>query len=299
MSLSGHFWTIAAHLRAQLRPVELGGQPWSARVDDPDLGAIELTGARHPGGHEVALLLVHGLGGCSDSPYVVRMAAAAIDAGHPVVRMNLRGADRRGADIYHAGLTADVRAALDSPELAGRTRAVIGFSLGGHVSLRLAAERPDGLAAVCSICAPLDLAAGADHIDRSRSWVYRRHLFRGLREIHAGAHQRGRHAVSPRAARRIATLREWDDRIVAARFGFDGAADYYARMSAGPVLNDIECPALIAWAPGDPMVPPGVARPAASIDSVESLRLAPGGHVGFPDSLGLERQVLDWVVASV
>lgn len=300
MTLGGHFWTIASHLRHRFRPAPIAGEPWSAPVIDPQAGELLLTGTYHRGGGDLALLLVHGLGGSSDSAYMLATAAAAIDRDLAVLRINLRGADRLGADIYHAGLTADLRAALASPELAGRRVAVIGFSLGGHVSLRLAAERPGGVAAVCSICAPLDLAAGAGHIDRRRSWVYRRHLLRGLREIHARA-LGGRSPVplTAAAARRIATLREWDDRIVAARFGFAEADDYYARMSARPVLGEIRCPALIAWAPGDPMVPPRVARPPDRLGpAVETAVLVPGGHVAFPAAVRVEERILDWVASA-
>lgn len=271
---------------------------WRARVVDPAAGDLELSGIYHPGTSErVPLLLVHGLGGSADSGYVRRLAAAASERGHPTVRINLRGADRSGADIYHAGLTGDLAAALESPELAGGPVAVIGFSLGGHVTLRFAAERPARLAAACAVCAPLDLAAGADHIDRRRSWVYRRHLLRGLREIHAAAVAGGAPVPgSAELAASITTLREWDERIVAPRFGFAGAADYYRRMSARPVLGEIACPALIAWAPGDPMVPPPVsAPPASSGPLVETRALAPGGHVGFPRRLGVEAAILDWI----
>lgn len=291
-------WTVASHVADRLRPPALaGGRPWQTVVTDRDAGDVELSGVYHAGSDRLPVVLVHGLGGSVDSGYVRRAAAAASERGHPVLRLNLRGADRRGADIYHAGLTADVRAALASAELAGKPAAVIGFSLGGHVTLRLAAERPAGLAAAVALCAPLDLAAGADHIDRRRSWIYRRHLLRGLREIHAAALAAGAPVpCTAQDAAAITGLREWDDRVVAPRFGFAGAADYYRQMSAGPVLGDIDCPALIAWAPGDPMVPPPVCVPPRRCGrAVQTRTLAPGGHVGFPRRLAVERSILDWI----
>lgn len=62
-----------------------------------------------------------------------RAARVAEAAGLDSLRLNLRGADRMGEDGYHAGLTADLAAALASPELADyRSVGVLGFSLGGH-----------------------------------------------------------------------------------------------------------------------------------------------------------------------
>ena len=59
------------------------------------------------------------------------------------MRFNMRGADRSGEDVYHAGTTEDLRAMLRSPALARFRRIhVIGFSLGGHILIRWATE-PD------------------------------------------------------------------------------------------------------------------------------------------------------------
>ena len=84
-------------------------------------------------------LVVHGLGSEIDAPYVVAAAQAAEARGLSCLRLYLRGADRKGEDFYHAGLTADLHAALASPTLASYDRVfVLGYSLGGHVTLRYA-----------------------------------------------------------------------------------------------------------------------------------------------------------------
>lgn len=301
--LGGHGWTIGRHLLDAARPPAVDpGDAWSAAVADPIAGRVTLTGRFHRSGPAPALaaILVHGLGGSAESGYVRRMAAAASARGMACLRLNLRGADRSGADIYHAGLVDDLAAAFASPELAGCERiAVIGFSLGGHVALRFAASSPARLAAVCAVCAPLDLAAGVAHIDHPRRRLYRRHLLRGLREIHAAAARREVPVpLTVAEAARVRTIREWDERVVAPRFGFSGAADYYARMSVGPALGDIEVPVLLASAPADPMISAAACEPARSSAALERWLLAPGGHVGFPASLGLESRILAWLTGA-
>ena len=141
--LSGHLWTLSGRLRAALAPPAApSARRWSTLLDDPAVGRVRLTGLL--GGPEEAdalLVLVHGLGGSASSPYLVTAAAAAARAGLATLRLDLRGSDRAGEDYYHAGLTADLVAALASPEAARFRRVLLaGYSLGGHLVLRYLTE---------------------------------------------------------------------------------------------------------------------------------------------------------------
>src|SRR5699024_5863954 len=108
-------------------------------------------------------------------------------AGLSCLRVSLRGCDRSGEDFYHAGLTADLHAALASPELRPYRRLyLLGYSLGGHMALRLATEEADPrLAAAAALCAPLDLARSQQEIDAPRRAIYRRYLLENLKRIYA------------------------------------------------------------------------------------------------------------------
>ncbi|MFP3940952.1 MAG: YheT family hydrolase [Thermoanaerobaculia bacterium] len=309
MALSGHLRTVGWRLVRGLGAASIdGAEPWSTEVDDPDLGPVRLSGWLHhrPGARDL-LVVVHGLGGCSESSYAVRAARVSEAARVACLRFNLRGADRSGEDYYHAGLTADLGAALASPELAGyRNVGLLGFSLGGHVALRYATEAPDPrLRAVAAVCSPLDLAAGGRLIDRPAYWPYRRYLFRSLLEIYGAVARRRPVPLPVEAARRIRTFLEWDTRIVAARHGFRDAADYYRRASVGPRLERLAVPALLVAAEDDPMVPPGAVRPVLAGRKVplEVRWVASGGHVGFSPRLdlgmggppGIEAQTAAWL----
>ncbi|MCL4837592.1 MAG: alpha/beta fold hydrolase [Thermoanaerobaculia bacterium] len=309
---SGHLWTLSGRLRAALAPpAPPPAVPWSTDLEDPAVGRVRLTGLLSGPPEAVCLLLlVHGLGGSVASPYLVAAASAAAGAGLATLRLDLRGADRAGEDYHHAGLTADLQAALASPELARFPHLLLaGFSLGGHLVLRYLTEEPEPrVRAGAAVCAPLDLAAGADAIDAPARWPYRRYLLNHLVEIYAAVAARRPVPVPVERARRVRRLREWDDLVVAPRFGFRDAADYYARASVGPLLGALRRPALLVAARRDPMVP------AATLDAALARRPAAlqvrwaerGGHVYFPAGLdlglpgprGLEGQLLGWLGAN-
>ncbi|HLT37521.1 MAG TPA: alpha/beta fold hydrolase, partial [Enhygromyxa sp.] len=178
-------------------------------------------------------VLVHGLGGDADSPYM-RMAASALQArGYATLRVSMRGAGQSGADYYHAGLAGDLVTVLADPTLADYSRIfVIGFSLGGHVSVHLSflAERDARVAAIIAICAPLDLERNVIELDTPSGWIYRRHVLDGLAKIHAKIH--------PGRTRRFATIREWDAATIVPRWGFESPEQYWRSQAAGPRLRE-------------------------------------------------------------
>jgi predicted alpha/beta-fold hydrolase len=216
------------------------------------------------------------------------------------LRINLRGADRSGEDIYHAGLTADLHATMASPEVSRHpVRLLVGYSMGGHLSLRAAAEDPKVAHAIAAICSPLDLESTVRHLDHPLRAPYRRYVLSGLREVHAATAARRGLPISAREARAIKTIRAWDDAVVAPRFGFSDALDYYRRMSAGPLLSQLTTPTLFLAGVWDPMVVADALRPHLALASpaLEVRWIERGGHVHFPPWSRADAMVLDWLLA--
>lgn len=254
-------------------------------------------------------LLVHGLGGSHRSGSVRRVARLLCGRGWRAVRVDLRGCGRGIALArrpYHAGCSEDVRAALEDVEshCPGSPLALVGFSLGGNIVLKLAGEaagRPlPALGAVAAVSPPVDLARCSAQLSRRRNRLYELHFLSGLIEL---ARRRSRIFPDdplPRFPRRL-TLRRFDDLYTAPRAGFADAADYYRRASSLPLLARIGVPTLVLTARDDPFIAveplEGLAAPA----HVE-VRIVPyGGHLGFLGADGLggvrwgEGQVVDWL----
>ena len=306
LDLLPHYWTLRPRIAHAVRPQRAPeARPWeTVVVDDPQLGPVRLTGRLRERPGDELLVLVHGLGGCTDSHYMVRGAEAAEAAGLSCLRVNLRGADRTGEDYYHAGLTSDLHAILASlPDY--RKIYVLGYSLGGHVALRFATEEIDPrVAAVAAVCSPLDLALAGAEIDAPGFGLYRRYLLRSLSAIYRAVAARRPVPYPVERLGEIRLIREWDDRIVAPRHGFRNAADYYARASVAPRLPDLRVPALLLNSECDPMVPARAVRPALERAS-SKLKVAwvRAGHVAFPSGLdaglsegtGMDAQVIGWL----
>jgi uncharacterized protein len=315
-SLTGHYWTLKPFLAGQLGMglpsfAGLRSEPWSLDVADPALGSVRLSGRLFiPPGAERLLLAIHGLGGSSESCYLRATVLDCYAAGMACLCLDLRGADGRGEDFYHAGLSSDLHAALASPELAGfRILHVLGFSLGGHVVLRCATEAHDPrLVSVAAICAPLDLERSQQALDEPARAIYRHYVLRRLKATYAIMARRRPVPTPVAEVLRVTCIRQWDELTVVPRFGFGSANEYYRHASVGPRLHSLDVPALLVLAAHDPMVPAASIRPSLTPapPRLDVRWCARSGHVGFPADLdlgqappvGLPGQVRSWLVTA-
>ena len=309
MSWKGHFWTLGPFLRHNLLPPRVPEwQRWETSLDDSVVGTLNLSGQlTREGASDTIVVIVHGLGGSATSYYARVATLAASRAGIDCLRLNLRGADRGGADYYHAGLTDDLEAALGSTALVGYEHILLlAYSLGGNMMLRYLAGKPDPrVRAAAAVCSPIDLKPNARAIDRPRGAFYRHHILNGLKDIYRNVAARREVPLSIRESSRINTIEQWDERIIAPRYGFAGAEDYWAQTSACEVLADIRTPTLFVASERDPMVGIDTVRPwlqkATKLRWIVTRR---GGHVGFPQKMDLglgtrgtfEDQIIQWML---
>ena len=240
----------------------------------------------------LTLVVVHGLEGSSDSQYMVGLAAKGMAAGMNVVRMNQRncgGTDGSSPTLYHSGRSADVAAVaqhLIRQDQISRL-ALVGFSMGGNLVLKLAGEwgdqGPPQFCAVAAVCPAMDLAASADalHLPANRLYEYYFVMklwnrFRIKVKLFPAIFDRSR-------LRGVFTLREFDDKITAYYSGFAGASDYYARAAAANVIDRIAVPAYILHATNDPFIRilPDTRQKVLTNPHIRFVETADGGHCAF------------------
>jgi uncharacterized protein len=231
-------------------------------------------------------VLVHGLEGSGDSGYIHSMAWDLLQAGFITHRFHMRtcgGTENLCKTLYHAGLTSDLRAFLQSlpgPFCKALPVFLIGFSLGGNVSLKLAGELGEtGLInGVCAISTPIDLAAGVRRIGQIDNRLYERRFLNRMRERLFAT---GRYTLAELDGAH--TLYEIDDCITAPSFGFEGADHYYATQSSRNYLDRIRVPTLLIQAKDDVFIPfESYSHPAFESNPFLSLIATErGGHLGF------------------
>lgn len=255
-----------------------------------DAGSLSLAMDRpetRPG-REALVLLVHGLGGCEDSIYMRFMAKGLLAAGYDVLRLNLRGAGasaKSSRGPYHAGLTADLRDVLVwcVATFGERPVIAIGFSLGGHMLLRLAGEGGElgCLAGVMTVCAPVDLAAVQERISARRNRLYHAALVHWMKND-----ARGWLAPDSPVIRQLPTfgsIRDFDAAIVVPAHGFPSVDAYYYDASMQRVSAQISLPLFAVHSNDDPWIPVEGYRQTAwpGHGSVAVVVTDSGGHVGF------------------
>jgi len=262
----------------------------------------------------LTLIVVHGLEGSSESRYMLGIARAGLAAGMNVVLMNQRncgGMDHFAPTLYNSSLSGDVAAVARNVVENDRVArfALIGFSMGGNLVLKLAGEwgsnGPAEFRTVAAVCPAMDLAASADALHEPGNRIYEYYflwqLFRRLRM--KAKYFPGKFDVA--RLRGVSTLRGFDDRITAYYCGFAGADDYYARAAAANVVDRIAVPTLIIHAATDPFIRvlPETRKRIMANPNIAYIETTDGGHcafVGHSDGAGYdgrwaEREAVEFV----
>ncbi len=240
-------------------------------------------------GDRPTVVLIHGLSGTDESVYMLASRDYHLRRGHRVVRINLRGAGASRATCraqYHAGRSEDLDEALRGLPAEWRSAGLllVGYSLGGNMLLKFAAEYADEhpIAAFASVSAPIDLAAASRRFLDRRNWVYHQHLLRNMKKECFAATEPP-DAEESEAIESCRSILEFDERVVARRNGFEGADHYYAVNHARQYLEAIAHPTLVIHALDDPWIPSVAYTTYAWSKNPHLTPVLPrgGGHVGF------------------
>lgn len=233
------------------------------------------------------VLLLHGLGGCARSPYMLGLTETLTARGYQCVIMQYRGAGapNRLQRFYYAGDTGDPAhvAAMLASRYPRRALYAVGVSLGANILINWLAEPGCPVQRAVAISPPFDLGACADAINRGFSRLYQRDLLGGLKRMYeAKFASASAPPIALETVRALPSLRAFDNRVTAPFHGFRSADHYYAHCSCGPRLASITAPCLILHARDDPFIPPTTIPSTAAI-SDHAVLATPrrGGHVGF------------------
>jgi predicted alpha/beta-fold hydrolase len=306
----GHLQTLASFFL----PRRIAVPPAERRLIEVEPGVQVLSHCHWQQEREKALtvIIVHGLEGSSESQYMVGIAAKGMAAGMNVVRMNQRncgGTDALSPTLYHSGRSQDVAAVAENLLQQDQISrfALVGFSMGGNLVLKLAGEwgreGPPQFSAVVAVCPSMNLAASADALHLPGNRLYEFYFMWKLRSHFRAKARLFPNVFDPSRLQGLTSLRDFDDKITAHYCGFEGASDYYQRSAAANVIGHIAVPALILHAADDPFIRilPETRQKILSNPNITFVETEDGGHCSFlaepdgDDGRWAERQVVEFL----
>lgn len=243
-------------------------------------------------GAERVAIVSHGLEGNSGRSYVLGMVRALNRAGWDVLAWNFRGCSgepNRQLRSYHSGATEDLHAVINHAISRKRYQhlALVGFSLGGNLTLKYLGERGEAVDArikrAVTISVPCDLAGSSRKMARPGNQIYMRRFLKMLHQKIKAKMEILPGLIDDAGFEKIKNFQDFDDRYTAPLHGFSSAEDYWEKCSSRQFLPRIAIPTLVINARNDPFLneecfPIEEARrnPNLFLEMPES-----GGHVGF------------------
>lgn len=257
------------------------------RITTPDDDFLDLDWLKQ--GSKQLIILSHGLEGNSQRSYMKGMAKIFYNKGFDVLAWNYRGCSgemNRKIKFYHSGATEDLDLVVNHSISFGYTEInLIGFSLGGNLTLKYLGEKSSSLSSQVKssivFSVPIDLHTSCIEISKPSNWVYNNRFLSSLKEkVRNKSTQISE--LDPQPLAIIKSLFEFDTQYTAPIHGFKNALDYYKQCSALRFLQSIERPTLVVNALNDPFLS-GNCYPTHLNDHPYLKFEFPkrGGHVGF------------------
>lgn len=281
--INGHFETIYPAL---LRSVP-GINYQRERISTPDQDFLDLDWLKQSS--KKLVVISHGLEGNSHRAYVKGMARIFFKNGYDVLAWNYRGCSEEmnlQPVFYHSGATQDLDFVINHAiSLGYQDINLVGFSLGGNLTLKYLGEKEDSLQdtikRAVAFSVPLNLLTSCEKISGAAYGIYSKRFMKSLKAkvlLKASTQP----DLKTEGLAQVNSLLEFDDLITAPLHGFDSAVDYYTKCSSIHFLQSIHRPTLVVNALNDPFLSsdcyPDTFRnhPYLTLEYPER-----GGHVGF------------------
>lgn len=279
---NGHFQTILPSFR------RVNGILYQReRIETPDNDFLDLDWLLHQS--QKLVVLTHGFEGNSTRPYITGMAKYFSKNGWDVLAWNCRtcsGEMNRNFQMYNHGNIDDIETVVAHAAAKGvySEIALVGFSMGGNISLKYASLRANPLVkSVVAFSAPLDMKSSTEELGTKKNWLYRLNFEKKLRPKLLQ-----KQALFPdRLTIEDISHKDWEKQLHTYFCKINAYADLDTFYQVGSALNfipHIAIPTLIVQAKNDPLLTPeclpydlAANHPFIFLDTPQH-----GGHCGFP-----------------
>lgn len=236
------------------------------------------------------VILIHGWEGSHESTYMISMAATLLKEGFDTFRLNLRDhgdTHHLNEGVFNSTMIDEVVHAIENLQMrfnyAGYS--LVGFSLGGNFSLRVAAKSADKaicLDRVIAFCPVIHAKQSNTALHQPRNALYGRYFVRKwkrslIKKAECWPQYPFFEQLSP-----LKTLDEMNDVLIPGYTGFNKIDDYFnAYTLAGPTLAHTVCPCYVHFAKDDMIIPIDGIGLLANNQNLHITSSEHGGHCGF------------------
>lgn len=248
-------------------------------------------------------ILIHGWEGSSQSAYMVTTANYLLNKGFDVLRLNLRDhgdTQHLNEGIFNSTMTPEV---ADSIQLFLNSQNylnsfLIGFSLGGNFTLRIAADSglELGLSAAVAICPPVNPVHAMETLNSSPFFYQKYFIYRWKNSLrkkitHFPSYNFGTDLENAK------TLDDLNQQFIPRFTPYSDPVSYFnAYALTGDRLQNLSIPAHLIATNNDPIIPHA---DIAAINCPDNLRIElqpQGGHCGFIKNLRGESWMESYLV---
>lgn len=238
-------------------------------------------------GHPI-VLLAHGMGGCSESGYMKRIAYKLAGQGFGVFMMNHRGSGPgmgMSDTLWNGGCSDDLEQVIEFiiKRYPDRRLLVVGFSLSGNILLKYLGEGrniPSQISGAFAANPPVDLKVASQCISHGKmaaifNWYYMDKI-NNQAEALVECFPDAFHPPLD-----LNTIYKFDAAYTALAAGYKDVEEYYQKCSSGQFLEFIKVPTTILCAEDDPFIPARVFQNTRMSLSIFYYSAPKGGHLGY------------------
>lgn len=276
-------------------------------LSDNDFIDLDWSFAKHK--TDKLIILLHGLEGNAQRPYMLGAAKFFNKKGLDVVSVNHRscsGAPNLKYRSYNSGATEDLNDIIQFVVTDRSYKSIYlkGFSLGGNMVLKYLGEQKFDIVkeikGAVAVSVPCSLNGSCIELHKYKNILYAQNFLKHLKAKLLEKRKRFPNKISEGEIRSIKTLIDFDNVYTSKAHGYKNALDYYEKCSSLQFLDKINVPTLLINAKNDSFLSADC-YPYNIADISSKLYLETpsfGGHVAFikPDYYYNEIRALDFLL---
>ncbi len=253
------------------------------------------------------VIVSHGLEGHSKRWYISGMSKHLSQNGYDICAWNFRGCSgevNKSLKTYHSGFTQDLDEVVQHILPNYDEIYLVGFSMGGNLSLKYIGERSENLNSKIKKCVvfsvPTDLKDSCYALQKKSNLIYMKRFLVDLKGKLEEKKKLYPAEISTENFNEIKSFIDFDNRYTAPLNGFKNSDDYCEQCSSKQFIPSIKIPTLIVNALNDPFLQEKC-YPIAECENHPNVYLEmpkSGGHIAFISNGGVyysEKRTLEFL----